>query len=245
MILYFSGTGNSRHAAEKLAELTRDEVRPLAEDYKAAKQRAVKAQNALVFVFPIQYGKLPGIVEDRIAKTPFTGNKDAFFIATFSGSAGNAEKQVLRLCGKKGLRFRGFLSLLMPENDIIDKSAFPKDKAADLIAQADKKLEAIAGQIHRNEMLRYEEPSGGGRSLFEKLFSPFRAGAKGFRAEKGCDGCGACVQACPMKNIRLENGKPVWGNACVRCTACINRCPHGAIEYGNKTQGKERYYFGK
>lgn len=37
MILYFSGTGNSRHAAEKLAELTRDEVRPLAEDYKAAK----------------------------------------------------------------------------------------------------------------------------------------------------------------------------------------------------------------
>lgn len=48
-----------------------------------------------------------------------------------------------------------------------------------------------------------------------------------------------------MKNIRLENGKPVWGSDCARCTACINRCPHGAIEYGNKTQGKERYFFGR
>ena len=40
----------------------------------------------------------------------------------------------------------------------------------------------------------------------------------------------------------------VWfedGINCARCTACINGCPRGAIEYKNKTQGKERYYFGR
>ena len=244
MILYFSGTGNSRHAAEKLAELTRDEARPLAEGMASAKPRAVNSKNPLVFVCPVHYGKLPKIVEEYIERTPFTGSKEAFFIVTCSGSVGSAEKQVLKLCSKKGLRFRGFLSLLMPENDIIDKTATPKEKAAELIAKADETLERIAGQIHRNEMLRYEEPAGGGRSALENLFSPFK-GAKGFTVSVGCDGCGKCAELCPVKNVTLQNGKPQWGANCTRCTACINGCPHGAIEYKNKTQGKERYYFGK
>ena len=42
----------------------------------------------------------------------------------------------MKICNKKDMRFRGFLSLPMPENDIIDKTATPKDKAAELIAKA-------------------------------------------------------------------------------------------------------------
>ena len=245
MILYFSGTGNSRHAAEKLAELTGDEAKPLAEGFRAEKPRAVNSKNPLVFVCPVHYGKLPRIVAEFIEKTPFTGNKEAFFIVTCSGSAGSAEKQVLSLCNKKGFRFRGFLSLPMPENDIIDKTATPKDKAAELIAKADETLERVAGQIHRNEMLRYEAPAGGGVSLMERLFSPFKAGAKGFTADSRCDGCGKCAELCPVKNISLQGGKPQWGDKCAQCTACINGCPRGAIEFKNKTQGKERYFFGQ
>ena len=45
--------------------------------------------------------------------------------------------------------------------------------------------------------------------------------------------------------MTLQSGKPQWGDNCTRCTACINGCPQGAIEYKNKTQGKERYYFGR
>lgn len=245
MILYFSGTGNSRHAAEKLAEFTNDTARPLAEGFSAAKPRAVKSQTPLVFVCPVHYGKLPRIVEEFIGKTPFTGNREAFFIVTCSDSAGSAEKQALKLCNKKGFRFRGFLSLRMPENDIIDKTAPPKEKTAELVAKADKTLETVAGQIRRNEMLRYEAPTGGGKSAFKNLFSPFKAGAKGFSADDRCDGCGKCAELCPVKNITLQNGKPQWGANCARCTACINGCPRGAIEYKNKTQGKERYYFGQ
>ena len=169
MILYFSGTGNSRHAAEKLAELTKDTVRPLAEDMASAKPHAVNSKNPLVFVCPIHYGRLPKIVAEYIGRTPFTGSKEAFFIATCSGSAGSAEKQVLKLFAKKGLRFRGFLSLAMPENDIIDKTATPKEKAKELVAKADETLKTVAGQIRRNEMPRYEEPSGGGRSAFYRF----------------------------------------------------------------------------
>lgn len=48
-----------------------------------------------------------------------------------------------------------------------------------------------------------------------------------------------------MKNISLQGGKPQWGDKCAQCTACINGCSRGAIEFKNKTQGKERYFFGQ
>ena len=46
-----------------------------------------------------------------------------------------------------------------------------------------------------------------------------------------------------MNNIRLENGKPVWGKNCTHCMACICYCPKEAIEYGKKSKGKPRHHF--
>lgn len=46
-----------------------------------------------------------------------------------------------------------------------------------------------------------------------------------------------------LNNIRLENGKPVWGKNCTHCMACICYCPKEAIEYGEKSKGKPRYHF--
>ena len=60
-----------------------------------------------------------------------------------------------------------------------------------------------------------------------------------FRAAKPCSG----PSVCPLNNIRLENGKPVWGKNCTHCMACICYCPKEAIEYGQKSKGKPRYHF--
>ena len=57
-----------------------------------------------------------------------------------------------------------------------------------------------------------------------------------------CSGCGLCVQLCPLNNITLKNGKPVWGGGCTHCMACICSCPARAIEYGRKSRGKPRYF---
>ena len=58
-----------------------------------------------------------------------------------------------------------------------------------------------------------------------------------------CIGCGKCVELCPLNNIHLENGKPLWGKNCTHCMACICYCPKEAIEYGKKSRGKPRYHF--
>ncbi|MFR7743510.1 MAG: hypothetical protein ACLU3I_09600 [Acutalibacteraceae bacterium] len=47
-------------------------------------------------------------------------------------------------------------------------------------------------------------------------------------------GCGQCAKRCPMNNVTLKDGKPVWGKVCTHCMACICYCPVSAIEYGKR-----------
>ena len=48
-----------------------------------------------------------------------------------------------------------------------------------------------------------------------------------------CDGCGACVEECPVDAIQLDgNGSAVIDQAeCVRCGQCHDACPHEAVRH--------------
>ena len=46
-----------------------------------------------------------------------------------------------------------------------------------------------------------------------------------------CDGCGTCVDACPVNVLEVKNGKCAIVNLdeCIECRACEASCPKGAI----------------
>ncbi len=242
MILYFSGTGNSRYAAKKLAELTEDTVISINERMRRGDCGSIDSERPLVFVCPVHDGRIPDVVEKHILKTPFRGSKEAYFVVTCAESPSDAQNYVLKLYKKKGFLFRGFASVRMPQNDIIGKKADARAEIEKLLAAADEKLASLAQAILHDEILRYETPEGKAASLFAPLRMKLRGGDKGFYATEKCDGCKECVRRCPMKNISFADGHPTWNGNCVRCMACIGGCPQSAIEYGKKTQGKDRYY---
>lgn len=50
------------------------------------------------------------------------------------------------------------------------------------------------------------------------------------RVGEGCNGCGACVLACPDKAISMESGAAVIDpRACLNCGLCARVCPGGVI----------------
>ncbi len=63
-----------------------------------------------------------------------------------------------------------------------------------------------------------------------------------------CDGCGACIEACPYGALRLKDSKAeIDYRRCVQCGTCIDICPTGAIreavqQFAGANRGREVNY---
>ena len=97
MILYFSGTGNSRYVAQKIAEISGDDVISINQRLKGHDYSTVSSEKPLVFVGPIYAGRFPRIMDDYIKKVNFTETNRAYFIGTCAQTAnGASHRSVLR-----------------------------------------------------------------------------------------------------------------------------------------------------
>lgn len=54
--------------------------------------------------------------------------------------------------------------------------------------------------------------------------------AKTFVANFNCDNCGICYTQCPTKSIVVKDDRPYWKFTCESCMHCMNYCPKRAIE---------------
>ncbi len=48
-----------------------------------------------------------------------------------------------------------------------------------------------------------------------------------------CEGCGVCVESCPVNAISIKEGKAEISDDCVGCGVCVSQCPTGAISLDN------------
>lgn len=54
---------------------------------------------------------------------------------------------------------------------------------------------------------------------------------------ENCVGCGRCAKVCPVKNIKIIDGKPEFQHECEMCFACDEWCPSGAIHHWSRAAG--------
>ncbi len=247
MILYFTGTGNSRYLAQKLAYRLGDTLVSINLLLKERKQEElVSEQYPFVFVCPTYAYRLPRVVEEFLCNTNFKGNKKAYFIMTCGDDAGASQEYIEPLCKKNDLTYQGVAEVVMPENYLVMYPVTDKKTAHELLVKSDMFLDKIVQEIKAQE--KFAEIKS--ITLMDRLksgimnaaFYKFVVRAKGFYFTNNCISCEQCSRLCPLNNISMIEGKPYWGDSCTHCMACICGCPKTAIEYKNKTQGKERYY---
>ena len=245
MILYYTGTGNSRHLARILAEKLEDELVSAAEMIREGKRGDFHSEKPWVFVCPTYGWQIPHIFRDFIRDAAFSGSREAWFVMSCGSETGNAAKGIRALCVEKQFHFHGVSQIIMPENYIALFAAPAPETAEKLVRIGEKRAERAAALIAAGQdfppvrpRLKDKIASGPVNAVFYSFFVKDRK----FRTTDQCVSCGKCVESCLLHNISLEQGRPVWHGHCTHCMACISRCSTGAIEYGKHSVGLRRYY---
>ena len=227
MILYFSGTGNSKYAAQRIADGLGDTLCSMNERIKAGDTSPVETGSRLVIVTPTYAWRIPRLVRDWLLHTELHGATQVWFVMTCGSEIGTAQ-------------------LIMPENYIAMFNAPQPEEARQIVDRAEPDIDRAIAAIREGHAFPptrcklYDRfMSGPVNPIFYGCFVKDRA----FTVSDACIGCGQCARLCPTNNITLREGKPVWGGDCTHCMACICRCPAEAIEYGRKSAGKPRYHF--
>lgn len=246
MVFYFSGTGNSQFAAKQIAAELEDKLVSINRCLKDGKKKEFYSEYPLVFVAPVYAWRMPRVMENWICGTKFTGTPNAYFILTRGGkTGGNAALYARRLCERTGLTCRGLASVQMPENYIALSSAPGESECKQMIARAEPVFSSLAQNIKQGEPFAEAPVSLGGRFIsgpVNPLYYFLAIRDKGFTVSDSCVSCGKCARRCPLNNIDMAGGKPVWKGRCTHCMACICGCPAEAVEYKSISKGKRRYY---
>lgn len=118
MILYYTGTGNSRYAAELLGHRLNDTVRDCTPFMQGGTTPRFHSVTPWVFVCPTYAWQIPHIFADFLTRCHFSGSRQAYFVMTCGGEIHNAPETNRKLCTRLGLDYMGTAEIVMPENYI-------------------------------------------------------------------------------------------------------------------------------
>ena len=123
MVVYFSGTGNSKYIAERIAGSLQEKLLCMNERIKSGDTGSVKTGENLVVVVPTYAWRIPRVVSDWIGQTEFVGAKNVWYVMSCGSGIGGADIYNRKLSEKKGLKHMGTAQIIM---SVIWSSVMPK-----------------------------------------------------------------------------------------------------------------------
>lgn len=258
MILYLSGTGNTKHVAEELAAALGDRAINVAEMTGASLALKLDKGETLGFCFPVHGWRPPLLMRKFMMQ--LAGNAEmplnsvyCFAVCTAGDTVGEAMDIFVADAAEAGINVRASFDVKMPNTYVglpfmdVDSKVVEREKLAD----SEKRLAFIAAAVKKRAEGKFLDfvgkwPRINSRFLGE-LFVEKLVTDKYFKVDTSlCIRCGKCAAVCPVSNIKCSKGEhPVWlhNKKCMACFACYHNCPKHAIQYGWMTRGKGQYHF--
>jgi len=248
-LFYFSGTGNARNVAHWMSESWRERGREAeVVDLAGVDPRAARVdpEDEVGFASPTHGFNFPPITLRFLFRFPRAPRRNRAFIVNtragvrffgrcLPGLSGAAQLLAALVLWLKGYRVVGMRPIDLPSNWISLHPGLREDNIRAITARSE--------EIARRSAERMLDGKRDLRALWDLpqdlLIAPITIGyylvgrfwlAKSFVASRACDGCGVCVEQCPVRAVRMVDGRPFWSYRCESCMRCMNQCPKRAIE---------------
>ncbi|MCL1998024.1 MAG: EFR1 family ferrodoxin [Turicibacter sp.] len=241
LTLYFSGTGNTAYIAESFSEKMGAVCLSIEADVDFAAEMA--KHDTIAICYPIYGSRVPLIMRQFVAANlaSFADKKLIILVTQLCFSGDGA--RVLCDLFPKPVNVIYAEHFFMP-NNVCNFALLGRTKnVAVRLKKAEKKLEKVCQNI-KNGLIRRRGFSGFAKILGKVQGNPWQGDSRsavavdgtmeykakhGVQIDEDCNGCGLCVEICPMKNLERENGQIGHRGNCTMCYRCVNRCAKRAV----------------
>lgn len=229
-IYYFTGTGNSMRAAQKIGRLLENcEIVSMKSD---PDESPAEDCEIVGFIFPVYHWTMPEPAVRFVEKLKINPQAYIFCVAMPSFICGEACEKLERVLAEKGIKIDYGTKVYNVANYTIVYPPLPSPKL--VIPKTERKLDRIAEEISLRKKRSIPRSNAAVR-LKIKGMAKYKAVVSkadyGFKIRKYCVGCGLCSKVCPTGNIVIKGGRPHFKHNCAQCMACVSYCPKGAIGY--------------
>ena len=245
IMLYFSGTGNSKYIAELFSQTMDALCHSIEESLDFG--TLIEEHEVIGFCYPVYGSRVPRILREFVAAhMPSLERKKLIIFCTqvlFSGDGARAFTDLFP---------RDFVQVIYAEhvfmpNNICNLFLLPLEsekKVKAYFTKAEQKMAGMCQEIKAGIVKkRGFNPVSRALGLTQAVFWPFMEKRARTRVWIGanCNGCLLCVSLCPMQNFAPESGKVAAKQNCTVCYRCINNCPQKAISVFLRGKVKTQY----
>ena len=255
MILYFSGTGNSRYVARTLAAIFSEECHPIEPSMRGGSLQLPATDRHLIWVFPVYSWGVPPYVRSVMRSIDISTAVHPVpmhAVMTCGDDCGRADRMWRRDAQSRGWTTGAVCTIQMPNNYVAMKGfdVDPKDIETRKLAAAPARIAAVAELISKSDKNRMEITdvvAGSFAWLKTAVVYPWfirnAMSPRRFHSTDSCTGCGLCARTCPLGNIAMQQThRPAWGTDCAGCLACYHICPTHSVAYARATLHKGQYF---
>lgn len=245
LMLYFSGTGNSKYIANLFSKKVGAKCYSIEE--KIDFEKEIEKHDTVAFCYPIYGSYVPRIMREFVTKNvEKLKNKKLIIFCTqlmFSGDGARAFTDLLP---------EGYGEVIYAEhfnmpNNICNINIFPiknGERTKKYITAANKKMDRICkdlenGKVKKRGFNKVSNIVGKSQSAhWPDIEAKNKSSVK---VDEDCVKCGLCVKLCPMKNLNLTSKEILQNDDCILCYRCVNACPKKAITVLIHKKPKEQY----